>query len=169
MSNIIIGNTIGFIASLVMVYTGIIKKKKKIIKIQTLQLALFTLSNLVLDGISGAIVNSFSILRNYLAYKNKLTLKIKLFIISLTTTFTLIFDDISFISILPILATTIYTLYIDTKSIKKLKIVLIINALFWLIYDISIKLYVSCIFDILCILANLTSLFLIKKNKHHKK
>ena len=167
MNNLIIGNIISFIASLVMVYTGILKKRKEIIKIQTIQLGLFSLSNLTLGGISGAIVNSFSIIRNYLSYKNKLTSNNKIFIILIVIICTFIFDDIKLISFLPILATGLYTLYINTKSIKKLKIVLIINALFWLIYDINIKLYVSCIFDFLCIVTNIVSLMQIK-NKQYK-
>ena len=57
MNNIIIGNAISIIAAIIMVYTGTLKNKKKIILIQSFQIFLLTISNFVLGGMSGAIVN----------------------------------------------------------------------------------------------------------------
>ena len=72
MTNIIIANIIAFIASLLMVYTGIMKKKSAILFVQTIQMALFVLSNLILGGITGAIINAINCIRNILCYKDKL-------------------------------------------------------------------------------------------------
>ena len=48
MNNILIGNLIAIIASGLMIYTGILKEKKKIIYIQTIQIGLLVISTIVL-------------------------------------------------------------------------------------------------------------------------
>ena len=45
----IIGNAIGLVASLLMVYSGILKEKKKILLVQTVQVFLLCLPNYVED------------------------------------------------------------------------------------------------------------------------
>ena len=74
MSFIIIGNFFALMASIFMVLSGMLKSKKKILFVQTIQITLFIISNLVLGGITGAIVNVISLVRNVLAYKDKLDL-----------------------------------------------------------------------------------------------
>ena len=53
MIQMVIGNIIALIASLLMVYSGIIKQKKKILYVQTVQIGLSVASNIVLGGIVG--------------------------------------------------------------------------------------------------------------------
>ena len=65
MTQIIIGNIIALIASLLMVYTGLLRKKEKFIYIQTFQMLLLAISNLVLGGITGIITNSIAIYKLY--------------------------------------------------------------------------------------------------------
>ena len=45
---LIIGNIIALTASLLMVYSGILKEKKKILYVQTVQIGLSVVSNIVL-------------------------------------------------------------------------------------------------------------------------
>lgn len=61
---IIIGNIIALIASIIMVYSGFLKQKKTILYAQTIQIGLSVLSNIVLGGITGAIINAISCGRN---------------------------------------------------------------------------------------------------------
>ena len=77
---LLLGNIIALIASILMVYSGIIKNKKKIIYVQSIQIGLFIISNLVLNGISGVIINSLNFVRNILCYKDKLDIKLKIII-----------------------------------------------------------------------------------------
>ena len=72
MTNIVIANIVALIASLLMVYTGIIKRKNIIVLVQTIQIGLSVLSNILLGGITGAIINAISCVRNILCYKDKL-------------------------------------------------------------------------------------------------
>lgn len=68
MTNIIIGNIIALIASILMVYSGILKEKKKILYVQTILIGLFIIGNLVLGGITGAIINALGCIKNILYY-----------------------------------------------------------------------------------------------------
>lgn len=155
---IIIGNIIALIASLIMVYTGILKNKKKIIYFQTVQIGLFVVSNLVLGGISGAIINAISIVRNILCYKEKLDLKGKIIITILSVVLTLAFNNLGFIGLLPLISTVSYIWFMDIKDIKIFKLLFSFTVLLWFIYDIIIKSYTSAIFDFATIVANIVSI-----------
>ena len=91
MVSIIIGNIIAFIASILMVYSGMLKQKKKILYFQTVQIGLSVISNIILGGITGAIINALSLIRNILCYKDKLGLKEKIGITFLAVILTLKF------------------------------------------------------------------------------
>lgn len=155
---IIIGNIIALIASLIMVYTGILKNKKKIIYFQTVQIGLFVVSNLVLGGISGAIINAISIVRNILCYKEKLDLKGKIIITILSAVLTLAFNNLGFIGLLPLISTVSYIWFMDIKDIKIFKLLFSFTNLLWFIYDIIIKSYTSAVFDFATIVANIVSI-----------
>ena len=65
---VLIGNIVAFVAASLMVYTGILNDRKKIIRIQILYTCLFIVSDFLLDGFSGAIINFLTIIRNLLSY-----------------------------------------------------------------------------------------------------
>ena len=168
MIHIIIGNIIALIASIIMVYSGFLKQKKTILYSQTIQIGLSVLSNIVLGGITGAIINALSCVRNILCYKNKLDLKSKIILIFLATTLSLMFNNLGVIGLLPVISTITYILLMNTKDIIKFKWLIIFTMLMWLIYDLFIKSYTSAIFDFMNILANVISIIQIglktKKN-----
>ena len=70
---VMIANMIDFVAALVQVGSGSIKKKSKILAVQTVQLLMQSVSMLLLGGVTGAVSNVLSCYRNYLCYKDKLT------------------------------------------------------------------------------------------------
>ena len=82
---IIIGNIVALIASIIMVYSGYLKQKKQILYAQTIQIGLSVLSNIILGGITGAIINAISCIRNILCYKEKLNNVAKIVLIILAT------------------------------------------------------------------------------------
>ena len=65
-------------ASLAMLYSGFVEEKKKILYVQMIQIMLFVLSNIVLGGITGAIINVIFCVINILCYYDKLGLKEKI-------------------------------------------------------------------------------------------
>ena len=67
----LIANILGLIGSLFMVLMGCLKKKKDILLVQNIQLLILGLSNLIVGGFIGAVVNVIGIFRNILCSKNK--------------------------------------------------------------------------------------------------
>ena len=158
----IIGNIIALIASLVMVYSGTLKQKKKILYFQTVQIGLSVISNLVLGGISGAIINVIGLIRNILCYKDRLKIKEKIIITILATILILKFNNLGFLGFLPLISTVTYIWLMNIKNVKMFKMLIAITTLMWFIYDFVIKAYTAAIFDAITITVNLVSIFQIK-------
>ena len=165
MTKLALGNIIALIASILMVYSGLIKNKNKIIYVQTIQIGLFTLSNLILGGFSGAIINFLSCIRNILSYKNKLGLIAKVIISLLMIIFSLKFNNLGFVGLLPLISTIVFIWGMNTNNVILLKLLIMFVSFTWLIYDIYIKSYTSLVFDIANILANSVSIYSIKRKK----
>lgn len=157
--NVLIGNIISFIAAVLMVYTGMVLKKKKIIILQMVQMLLLTISNIILGSIPGAISDLIGTLRNYLYYKGKINFNIKLIIVVATIIISLYFNNLGIIGILPILSVVLYTLFIDLENIKHFKIVIIITFVMWFIHDFYVKSYVMAVMDLLSITTNIVSIY----------
>lgn len=166
MESIIIGNIIALIASILMVYYGMLKQKKKILYFQTVQIGMSVISNIILGGITGAIINALSMIRNILCYKNKLGLKEKIIITILAIILTFKFNNLEYIGLLPLISTVSYIWLMNTKDVRKFKLLIIFTMLMWLIYDVVIKSYTSAIFDFMNIIANMLTLLQIKLVKN---
>lgn len=166
MSYIVIGNIIALIASIAMVYAGILKDKKQILSAQTVQCGLFILSNIILGGIPGAIVNFLSCIRNILCYKGKLGIFEIVILATLSVSLTVIFNELGIIGLLPMISTVLYIFFMNTKSLVKFKILVIFTTVLWLIYDICIKSYTSALFDLFCVITNVISLIQISCKKN---
>ena len=169
MTNIIIGNLIAFVASSLMIYSGILKKKEEIIYVHSVEKALSVVSNIVLNGITGAITNAIGFVRNLLCYKDKLKTKEKIIIIVATLVFSLQYNNLGIVGLLPIFATVLYTLFMDTKNIIKFKILAISTTIMWLIYNAYIMAYTSVVIQIFQIVANIIAVWRINKENKAKK
>ncbi len=168
MNRILIGNIVALIASIFMVLSGVLKEKKKILYVQTVQMGLFVVSNIVLGGFTGAIINAINCVRNVLCYKDKLDLKWKILITILSVVFTMAFNTLGFIGILPLIITILYVWLMDVKDIIKFKVLIAVTVIMWLIYDLSIKSYTSAIFDFTTVVANIFTIALMLKGKKIK-
>ena len=165
MDNLIIGNIIALIGSLIMVYSGIIKNKKKIIYAQTIQIMLFSVSNFILGGITGALVNLVCCVRNILCYKNKLGNKEKTILLLVVAVLSIYFNTQGIIGYIPLISTIVYTLFMNTKDVLKFKYLVIFSMFTWFIYDIFIKSYTSAIFDFFSVISNAIAIYEIKVKK----
>lgn len=159
---ILIGNLVALIGSGFMAYSGTQECKKKFLFLQTIQIFLFVISNILLGGITGAIINFISCIRNILCYKNKLSKNFVYLLIVVSTIISLYFNNLGYIGLLPVLAFIVYTLFINIKDVFKFKILVILVMLLWLIYDICIKSYTSAIFDVMSIITNIISIISIR-------
>lgn len=165
---IVIGNIVALVGSVLMAYSGIIKEKQKIIIVQTIQMLMLGLSNIILGGIPGAIINSVNCIRNILCYEEKLGFKEKLILVTISVGLSIYFNNLGIIGILPVIATVFYTMLMDMKNVVKFKVLLIFTLILWGIYDIYIKSYTSAIFDFITIGANIFSIYKIYKLKENK-
>lgn len=163
---LIIGNIVALMASVAMAISGILKDKKQILIVQAIQIGLFIVSNLVLGGYVGAIVNAISLVRNIICYKDKLDIKGIIIITVLSVVLSLYFNNLGIVGLLPLIASTLYLWFMNVKDISKFKILMIFITTLWLIYDICIKSYTSAVFDFITIIANIVSLYSIKKSYH---
>ena len=166
--NIIIGNIIALIASIIMVSIGLFKNKNKMIYMQTIQIGLLVLSNLVLGAVTGSIINSISCIRNILCYKNKLDTKAKIIIILSSTSLSLLFNNQGIIGLLPLFSLIFYTIYMNIKSVVKFKYILMITLFMWFIYDLYIMSYTSACFDLISTITTGIGIYKLK-NKRRKK
>lgn len=164
MNTILIANAIALIASLLMVYTGYIKKKEKILFFQTIQIGLSVISNLILGGITGAIINALGLIRNILCYKEKLNKIAQIILIILSILLGVYFNNLALIGLLPIISNVVYIVFMNIKDVIKFKYLIIFTMTMWLIYDIYIMSYTSAVFDLGNIIANIISIIQIKKS-----
>ena len=160
---LIIGNIIALISSIIMVYTGIIKEKKKLIYVQSIQILLFAISNLVLNGITGFIINILNFVRNILCYKDKLGLIEKIILTVLALVLTILFNNKSIIGYIPFISATTYLWLMTTKDIVKFKLLIIFTMVAWVIYDLSIQSYTATAFNIMTIISNIIGIIKVKK------
>ena len=163
MNTILIANAIALIASLLMVYTGYIKKKEKILFFQTIQIGLSVISNLILGGITGAIINALGLIRNILCYKEKLNKIAQIILIILSIVLGVYFNNLALIGLLPIISNVVYIVFMNIKDVIKFKYLIIFTMTMWLVYDIYIMSYTSAVFDLGNIIANIISIIQIKK------
>lgn len=168
MIQIVIGNIIALIASILMVFAGLQKKKKKILFTQIIQIALSVISNLVLGGYTGAIINALNCVRDILCYKEKMGNKEKIIIIILAVGVSLTFNNLEWIGLLPVVAAVVYIIFMNTKDVVRFKYLIIFSMIMWLVYDIYIKSYMSGIFDFMSVITNLIAIYQIKKSNNHK-
>ena len=161
---VLVGNIVALIASLIMVYSGIVNNRKKVIILQTIYIGLFIISDLLLDGFSGAIINTLSILRNVLAYHDKLDINSKVVISILGIITCIIYNNLGIIGMFPLISMLIFLLFMNTKDIQKFKLLIIGTSFLWGLYDLKIKLYTSFAFDIATILGALIT-FMINDKK----
>ena len=169
MNTLILGNIVALIAASFSIFLGITKNRKKLIFIQSIQFLTYTISNIILGGISGGIANLISAIRNILCYKNKLTKVAILLITSLSTILTLIFNNLGFIGLLPLFNTIIYTLFINEKNPFKFKLLFLISAILWFIYDFVINAYTAAIFDFSTIIVSTITAYQMHKNSKKQK
>jgi len=162
---IVIGNIIALIASILMFYSGYLKEKKKILYIQTVQIGLSVVSNLVLGGISGAIINALSFIRNVLCYKDKLNNLAKIIISILATFLILKYNNLGLMGLLPLISTVVYIWLMNIKDVKKFKLLIAFTMLLWGIYDFYIKSYTSALFDLLNLVINIITMFQINNKE----
>ena len=164
--NIIIANIIDFVAAIVQVGSGAIKKKSRILIVQTVQLLMQAVSMLLLGGVTGAVSNVLSCFRNFLCYKDKLNVVWKVILIVASIGFTIALNDQGLLGIIPAAVCTIYIIFMDIKDPVKFKLLVTLSFVPWAVYHFILKSYTGAIFDVATVVTNAVTLFkMVKDNK----
>lgn len=163
---VIIANIIDFVAALIQVGSGSIKKKSKILVVQTVQLLMQAVSMLLLGGVTGAVSNVLSCYRNYLCYKDKLTNFWKGVLIAVSLAMTLLLNEQGLLGIIPAAVCTVYILLMDLKDPVKFKLLVTLSFVPWLIYHFALKSYVGAFFDAATVVTNAITLSAMIKEKN---
>ena len=162
---IIIANVIDFVAALIQVGSGSIKKKSNILVVQIIQMLMQGVSMLLTGGITGAISNVLSCYRNYLCYKEKLNRVWKGILIAASVAMTVLFNNQGWLGIIPVAVCTVYILLMDVKDPIKFKLLVTLSFVPWIIYHFALQLYVAAIFDAVSVITSAVTLFVMMRGK----
>ena len=125
---LIIGNIFSFLASLCTAVSVVKKNKSDFMYWQVGNTLFAILTNIALWSYSGVTTNTVSLVRNVLAYKNKLSLVGTLAICTISISLGLMFNNRGLIGILPVFSSACYTLCVYlTKNEQQLRYALIVD------------------------------------------
>lgn len=160
---------IDFLAATLQVGSGWMKKKSTILIAQIVQLLLQGVSMLLLGGITGAVSNVLSCLRNYLCYKDKLSKLWKGILIAASILMTVLLNQQGLLGMVPAAVCTVYILLMDTKDPIRFKLLVTLTFIPWMFYHFILKSYVGALVDIVTILSGGITLCSMIKEKNATK
>lgn len=160
---VIAANVIDFVAALLQVGSGAIKKKSRILAVQIIQLLMQAVSMLLLGGVTGAVSNVLSCYRNYLCYKEKLTTPWKIALIAASILMTVLLNDQGILGMLPAAVCTVFIIFMDVKNPVKFKLLVTLSFVPWMVYHFVLGSYVGAAFDAATIITNTVTLISMAK------
>lgn len=149
MTYLIIGNIFSFLSALCIAISVIKKSKNDLIWWQILDIVFCILSNIALYTYAALTTNSIALIRNILAYKNKLTKNLTFILLILCIIVGLWANNRGFIGLFPITASASYTIFMYiAQNEQQMRWALVSNLLLWFVHDIYVQAYPSAITDI---------------------
>ena len=164
MNNILLGNIISFVGSVVMIYVGVLKSKKAILITQGIQCGIMAVSNIVLGGLSGCLTNLITVIRNVYCLKFNYNRPVKIVLIAVQIVLGIIFCKTNIMMWLPLLAGCLFTWCMDSDNIHVLKYIIILAQIMWLLYDFTISNYVGMAFDTAAVVSNFVGILRLRKS-----
>lgn len=161
----IAANIIDFFAALIQVGTGAVKKKSRILILQIVQLLMQGVAMLLLGGVTGAVSNVLSCVRNYICYKDKLNLPWKIFFIIASIVTTVLLNDQGILGMIPAAVCIVYIIFMDIKDPIRFKILVMVTFIPWLIYHFILGSYTGAASDAATIIANIVTIIRMQKEK----
>lgn len=141
---LIIGNIFSFLASLCTAVSVVKRCKADFMYWQVGNTICAILTNFVLLSYSGVTTNSVSLIRNILAWKNKLTVKRTFLLLFCSVSLGVLYNNIGWIGLLPVFSSAGYTVCIYlTKNEQPLRYALIVDLSVWAGYYLYIQAYPS--------------------------
>ncbi|MBR3501545.1 MAG: YgjV family protein [Alphaproteobacteria bacterium] len=145
---LILGNIFSLLSAICLAISVIKKNKNDLIWWQVIDVIFCILSNIALYTYSALTTNSISLVRNILAYKNKLTKNITWILLILCIVVGLWANNRGIIGLFPIIASASYTVFMFiTKNEQQMRWALVSNLLLWFVHDIYVQAYPSALTD----------------------
>lgn len=143
-----IGNIFSLLAAICIGVSVIKKNKIDLIGWQVFDVLFCVLSSFVLASYAAATTNTVALIRNVLAYKNRLTKNLTWVLTLLCVIVGLWANNRGVIGLLPIIASGSYTvlMYI-TKDEQQMRWALVSNLILWLVHDAYIQSYPLAVMD----------------------
>lgn len=149
---LIIGNFFSLLSAMCLGISVLKKNKKDLILWQVWCIVLANVTCLALMAYAALITGIIDMIRNLLAYKNKLTGKITAVLVILCVIISLVVNNLGIIGILAIIASTSYTIFMyTTKNEQQMRWALILNQALWLIHDTYIQAYPAALTDVVMV------------------
>lgn len=157
---LILGNLFSLIASIFLLSSTFTKSKKSLVKLQIGDTGSNVVANLLLGGISGAVVSAFGLIRNLLVYSKKGTKVLYSIVIASMVFTSIVFNNRGVVGLLPIFASAVYSITMckESSSAISMKKALIINVSAWLIYNVTILAIPSVISNLTVLLSTIYNL-----------
>ncbi|MBR3662361.1 MAG: YgjV family protein [Alphaproteobacteria bacterium] len=162
---LIIGNIFSLLSAICLAVSVIKKSKRDLIWWQIIDVIFCILSNIALYTYSALTTNSISLIRNILAYKNKLNKNITWILLILCVIVGLWVNNRGIIGLFPIIASASYTVFMFiTKNEQQMRWALVSNLILWFVHDTYVQAYPSALTDL--ILSIWTAIQIFKYRKH---
>ncbi len=161
----LVANIIDFFAAMIQIGTGAVKKKSKILILQIVQILMQGVAMMLLGGVTGAVNNVLSCVRNYICYKEKLNLPCNIFFIAASVVMTVILNTQGIFGMIPAAVCIIYILFMDVKDPLKFKMLVMLTFIPWLIYHFILGSYTGAASDAATIIANIVTIIKMRKEK----
>lgn len=156
------------LSSICVLISVAVKSKKSLIKWQTFNILFYIFACIVLNAYAALVSIFIALVRNILAYKDKLTKRITFVLCLLILVVGVWVNNRGIIGIFPIAAIVSYTILIyTTKNEQQMRYALILNMVLWFVHNLFIMAYPSAISNVLICLW--TALNIIKNRKDFKK
>lgn len=149
-TNLLIGNIFSFLSAVCIAVSVIKKSKNDLIWWQIIDVIFCILSNIALYTYAAMTTNSVALIRNILAYKNKLTKNLTWILCVLCVVVGLWANNRGIIGLFPIIASASYTIFMFiTKNEQQMRWALVSNLILWLVHDIYVQAYPSAVTDLI--------------------
>ena len=166
--SLILGNIFATFGAICVVISVAKKNKKDLIWWQIIDVIFFIFSCIALQAYAALTTNCFALIRNVLAYKNKLTLKMTFLLSLLCFVVGIYANNLGMFGALAVIATVSYTVFLyTTKNDQQMRYAIIINSILWLVHDYYIKSYPSVLTGIVFIVWTIVQIFK-NRNKIHR-
>ena len=163
--SLIVGNLCSLLAMATDSISSSKKTAKGVLLFQSLSQFIYCIGAIVLKGYSGAVQNAVSVLRNFVAIRNKDNKFVEWFLVLLGVVLGICFNNLGIIGYLPIVANLEYTLAVFRfkDNERALKVSFLVSIILFAIFNAAILNYVGVISNLVVLVT--TVVFLVKPVK----